>query len=120
MEDLFNGLEQAYKKDKETNTIFQNLDVHREFCCIQNKLYYIGKGRMQLYLPLEKFWGFIMQECHDTHYVGHLDVWKTEELISRDFYWPTIHADVATYVRNARRTNPQIRDLQDCCSPWKS
>ena len=98
-EDLFKGLEQAYKNDKETKMIMQNLDVHREFCVIQNKLYYTGKGWMQLYLPLGKFRDFIMQECHDTRYAGHLGVRKIEELISRDFYWPTIHADVATYVQ---------------------
>ena len=62
-EDLFKGLEQAYKKDKETNTILQNLDVHREFCCIQNKLYYTGKGRMQLYLPRGKFRDFILRSA---------------------------------------------------------
>ena len=47
-ENLFKGLEQSNKNDKETKMIMQNLDVHREFCCIQNKLYYTGKGRMQL------------------------------------------------------------------------
>ena len=98
-ENLFKGLEQAYKNDKETKKIIQNLDVHREFCVIQNKLYYTGKDRMQLYLPLGTFRDFIMQECHDTRYAGHLGLWKTEELISQDFYWPTIHADVTTYVQ---------------------
>ena len=57
-EDLFKGQEQAYHKDKETKTIMENLDVHREYSVIQNKLYYTGKGRMQLYLPLGKFSGF--------------------------------------------------------------
>ena len=45
-EDLFKGLEQAYKNDKETKMIMQNLDVHREFCVIQNKLYYTGVMRV--------------------------------------------------------------------------
>ena len=79
--------------------IMQNLDVHRVFCVIQNKLYYTGKGRMQLYLPLGKIRDFIMQECHNTHYAGHLGMRKIEELISSDFYWPTIHADVTMYVQ---------------------
>ena len=39
-----------------------------------------------------------MQECQDTYYAGHLGVRKIEELISRDFYWPTIHANVTTHV----------------------
>ena len=52
---LFKRLEQAYKKEKETKEILENLDAYNEFCVVQNKLYYIGKGRMQLYLPLGQF-----------------------------------------------------------------
>ena len=33
-EDLFKGLEQAYQKDKETKTITENLDVHKEYSVI--------------------------------------------------------------------------------------
>ena len=40
----------------------------------------------------------ILRECHDTRYSRHLGVRKTKELVSRDFYWPTLQADVATYV----------------------
>ena len=50
-EDLFKELEQAYKKEKETNEILENLDAHKEFCVVQNKIYYIKNGRIQLYLP---------------------------------------------------------------------
>ena len=39
-----------------------------------------------------------MQECHDIRYVVHLGVRKTTDLILRDFYWPTVQADVAAYV----------------------
>ena len=58
---------------------------------------------MQLYLPRGKFRDFILQECHDTRYAGHLGVRKIEELINRDFYWPTIHADVTTYVQTCEK-----------------
>ena len=40
-----------------------------------------------------------MSECHDTQYAGHLGVKKTLELIQRDFYWPTVQADVTAYVQ---------------------
>ena len=36
--------------------------------------------------------------CHDTRYAGHLGVRKTTKLILRDFYWPTVQANVAAYV----------------------
>ena len=98
-EDLFKGLEQAYKNDKETKRILENLEAEKDFCVIQNKLFYTGKGRMQLYLPQGQIRDFILQECHDTRYSGHLGIKKTQELIQRDFFWPTLHQDVTSYVQ---------------------
>ena len=76
-EDLFKGLEQAYKNDKETIRILDNLEAEKDFCVIQNKLFYTGKGRMQLYLPQGQIRDFILQECHDTRYSGHLGIKMT-------------------------------------------
>ena len=45
-EDLFKGLEQAYKNEKETKRILENLDTEKDFCVVQNKIFYTGKGRM--------------------------------------------------------------------------
>ena len=97
-EDLFKGLEQAYKNDKETKRILENLDTEKDFCVVQNKIFYTGKGRMQLYLPQGDIRDFILNECHDSRYAGHLGMKKTEELVQRDFYWPTLHQDVTSYV----------------------
>ena len=33
-EDLFKGLEQAYKKDKETKMILENRDTKKDFCVV--------------------------------------------------------------------------------------
>ena len=98
-EDLFKGLEQAYKKDKETKRLLENQDAEKDFCIVQNKIFYTGKGRMQLYLPQGEYRDFIMNECHDSRYAGHLGMKKTEELVQRDFYWPTLHQDVTSYVQ---------------------
>ena len=109
-EDLLRGLEQAYQNEKETKRILEGLDNQKEFQIVQNKIYYIGNGRMQLYLPSGKFWDLIMQECHDTRYAGHLGVRKTTDLILREFYWPTVQADVAAtclHVKSSRGTSPQ-------------
>ena len=65
-EDLFKGLEQAYKKDNETKRILENLDAEKDFCVIQNKIYYTGKGRLQLYLPIGEIRDLILNECHDS------------------------------------------------------
>ena len=51
-EDLLRGLEQGYKREKETKEILENLDEQKDFCIIHNKIYYMRNGRMQLYLPL--------------------------------------------------------------------
>ena len=40
---------------------------------------------MQLYLPQSEYRDFIMNECHDSRYAGHLGMKKTEELVQRDF-----------------------------------
>ena len=45
-ENLFKGLEQAYKNNKETKRILENLDAEKDFCVIQNKIYYTRKGRL--------------------------------------------------------------------------
>ena len=45
-EDLLRGLEQAYKMKKETKDILENLDEQKDFCIIQNKIYYTRNGRM--------------------------------------------------------------------------
>ena len=97
-EDLFRGLEQAYKKETETKRLLEGLGDRKDFQVIQNKIYYTGNGRMQLYLPMGDYRDLILKECHDSRYAGHLGVKKTAELILRDFYWPTVQADVATYV----------------------
>ena len=65
-EGLLKGLEQAYKKEKETKRILEGLDDQTDFQVIQNKIYYTSNGRMQLHLPAGKFRDLIMQECHDT------------------------------------------------------
>ena len=38
-EDLFKGLEQAYKNEKETKRILENLDTEKDFCVVQNKIF---------------------------------------------------------------------------------
>ena len=58
-EDLFRGLKQAYEKDKETEMILENLDTKKDFCVIQDRIFYTGKGRMQLYLPQGEYRDFI-------------------------------------------------------------
>ena len=52
-----------------------------------------------MYLPIGELRDFILNECHDSRYAGHLGMKKTEELVQRDFFWPTLHHDVTSYVQ---------------------
>ena len=40
----------------------------------------------------------LMKEHHDVPWAGHRGVAKTIELIRRQFWWPSLRADVKEYV----------------------
>lgn len=44
----------------------------------------------------------VLQQCHDSPTSGHLGRDKTYARVSRDFYWPTLYADVRSYVKSCR------------------
>ena len=79
--------------------MLENIEAYPGFTVLQNKLYYTGQGRMQLYVPKGTYRDLVMRECHNARYAGHLGMKKTTELIQRDFYWPTLGQDVENYVR---------------------
>ena len=79
--------------------MFSKIEAYPGFTILQNKLYYIGNSRMQLYIPKGTYRDLVLRECHDARYAGHLGMRKTAELIQRDFYWPTLVQDVEQYVR---------------------
>ena len=93
------NLSKEYKNDKTTNEMFSKIEAYPGFTILQNKLYYIGNSRMQLYIPEGTYRDLVLRECHDARYAGHLGVKKAEELIQRDFYWATLHQDVTSYVQ---------------------
>lgn len=41
----------------------------------------------------------ILKEMHDTTYSGHPGIARTEKLILKNFWWPTLKEDVSTYVQ---------------------
>ena len=51
----------------------------------------------------------VMRICHDAVWAGHPGASKTVELVRRDFWWPTMFADIRGYVRGCdkcQRTKP--------------
>ena len=45
----------------------------------------------------------ILSECHDNSIAGHVGVAKTVSSVTRQFYWPRLHADVHDYVTSCLR-----------------
>ena len=54
-EDLFRGLEQTYKNDKETKMIMHNLDVHRDFVSSKINCTIQGRDRCSCTFPWGSF-----------------------------------------------------------------
>ena len=52
--------------------MLENIEAYPGFTVLQNKLYYIGQGRMQLYIPEGTYRDLVMRERHDARYAGHL------------------------------------------------
>jgi hypothetical protein len=66
--------------------------------------------KMQVYVPPDdKLREDILRLHHDTPLVGHPGQTRTEELISRSFWWPSLTVDVKRYVggcETCQRTKP--------------
>ena len=55
----------------------------------------------KLAIPLERR-NAVLNENHDEPSAGHLGRTKTYQRLARYYYWPTMHKDVAEYVRKCR------------------
>ena len=55
--------------------------------------------RTQVVLP-ESFREEVLRLAHEVSMAGHLGIRKTQEKISRHFYWPKMHKDVVSYCRS--------------------
>lgn len=47
----------------------------------------------------------IIKACHDDILAGHPGIQRTQQKIALRYYWPTLNADVADYVRNCASCN---------------
>jgi hypothetical protein len=72
----------------------------------------------------------IIFECHDRPHVGHVGTLKTQHLVERQFWWPTIRKDVRRYVQSCpscqanKGTNQKpgglLQPLPIPDEPWES
>ena len=93
----------------------------RDGLLYRHGLLHIPKGRSRLH---------ILQTCHDSALAGHFGVMKTIELISRNYWWPSLRKSVASFVQScdtcARAKTPRhlpyglLHPLPVPEGPWKS
>ena len=93
---------------------------------IKNNMIYYGN---LIYIP-EKLRLEILMKYHEKPAAGHLGIKRTLELITRNFWWPKIHIDVAKFVRscetcarnkiNRHRRYGLLQPLDTPDRPWKS
>ncbi|MCO5581284.1 hypothetical protein L7F22_035163 [Adiantum nelumboides] len=72
----------------------------------------------------------VMQEAHDSPYVGHRGTSATTNALKRYFYWPTLRADIEKYVREClvcqkvkhdrHKVYGKLKPLRVPDKPWES
>ena len=82
-----------------------------------------------IYVP-EKLRLDILMRYHEKPAAGHLGIKRTLELITRNFWWPKIHEDVASFVKscetcarnkfNRHRRYGLLQPLETPDKPWNS
>lgn len=105
---LIESIKQAYPKDPVAKKLLERTEV--PFIQRNGVLY---KGT-RVYVPNEEqIKQTIMEEYHDNKLAGHVGVLKTTELITRQFYWPRMYAEIDRYVRTCRacQMNKPINQL---------
>ena len=58
----------------------------------------------------------LISKHHDDHLAGYFGIEKTQELIARKYYWPTLQKDVEAYIK---RYNVCLASKAVCHKPYK-
>ena len=82
-----------------------------------------------IYVP-EKLRLEILTRYHETPAAGHLGIRRTEEIITRNFWWPKLHNDVVSFVNSCEHCSRNkvsrhkkydlLRPLEIPDRPWRS
>ena len=97
---LLQKFEEEYTHDEESKAIFEHPDCHPKFKALNQRIYWVDKDRLRLYVPSGSLRNAVMSELHDAHCSGHLCIKRTSDLVKRDFYWHSWESDVAEFVRS--------------------
>ncbi len=95
--ELLTDIRNAYTSDELCSSILYHGSAadRRDYIVRDGLIYKDGK----IYIPNNNdIKTRILHESHDTSISGHIGTAKTNEIISRQFYWPRMSIDVSTYV----------------------
>jgi hypothetical protein len=91
-------LKTSYQTDEFTRPRITHPDQYSD-CYARDGLLYDRQNR--LIIPNDRVLKTrILYELHDSKLAGHVGIKKTEELVSRQFWWQGIHQDVTAYVND--------------------
>ena len=91
---LLHSIKNAYQQDEVCKEALDDPD-HSHLTVKNGMLYKLGR----LYIPDDNtIKAQLLHEAHDNNISGHVGTAKTVELLSRNYYWPTMHTDVRKYV----------------------
>ena len=91
---LLQSIKQAYMNDEQCKTALD--DPSKSDLIVRSGVVYLNN---RLYVPDDKsIRTQLLHEAHDSAVSGHVGTAKTIELLSRNYYWPTLQRDARNYV----------------------
>ena len=110
------------RNDQIINTPYKRMDkfkINNNMILYNNLIYIPETVRVE-----------ILNRYHDKPAAGHLGIKRTEELITRNFWWPKLHEDVQSYVKSCElcarskisrhKQYDYLRPLTVPDRPWRS
>src|SRR6185437_3959943 len=94
----FEQLKASYLRDDYTSARLRQPD-NCYYCVVKDGLLFDLTGR--LIIPDDRTLKTrVLYELHDSRLAGHMGMTKTEEMVTRSFWWKGIREDVAAYVND--------------------
>lgn len=129
--DLINNIRQRIKEDNDYKEIIQNIqndpETEPEYRWTDNLLFYNGRIVVPKDDTIKRD---ILQECHNEPTAGHFGIYRTNDLVSRTFYWEGLKNYVKQFVKScdicqrskANRHKPfgLLQSLPIPDTPWTS
>ncbi|MBW0479743.1 hypothetical protein O181_019458 [Austropuccinia psidii MF-1] len=91
--ELESQLEKPWLRDYKVNKYF----------LIDGLLYHREKHTSSLTIIDRDHISFLLQECHDFPYMGHMSEYRTKERVARTSWWPRWEQELSEYINTCER-----------------